>query len=87
MHVWCALLCVHVCASAYTHACVCVCLRVGRVAEVEPTWGAAVWSDGREAWWTQGVQPQKRKLITKEFCLDSYGAGKEKHPMLRTLPS
>lgn len=34
-----------------------------------------------------GSQPQKRKSITKEFCLDSYGARKDKYHIVWTLPS
>lgn len=34
-----------------------------------------------------GSQPRKRKSITEEFCLDSYGARKEKYHIVWTLPS
>ena len=65
------------------HACMCVCICIVGILPGEKPFGV-VEERGVVG---RGAQPQKRKSITKEFCLDSYGAGKEKHPLLWTLPS
>ena len=55
---------------------VCVCLRVGRVAEVEPTWGAAVWSDGRSV-----VDPGSsatEKKVDNQRILSGFLRGRER---------
>ena len=67
--------CVWVCMSIHAYVCVCVS------AFWACCWGWAGLGSSSLALWERkgvvdpGVQPQKRKLITKEFCLDSYGQG------------
>lgn len=81
-------MCVSVCVHMRVHARVYTCMRVHVCVHAcvfsmwfgpSRAWAATIWSNGERLCWTQGAQPQKRKSITKELCLDSYGAWKEYH--------